>query len=249
MKYTLRLAMICMALIMAIVLLLAGCGEPVDPTVPETTVPEATVLATIPATIPGPTCPLPLDDWRMQLVNKEHPISEDYQSPELTKVSYRFYVDSRCYEDLNAMLEACRADGLTPVICSAYRTLNDQIYLFNRKLQRLRAQGMTEAEAYDRAQIVVALPGASEHHTGLAVDLVDYAYQELDEQQEQTAVQQWLLENCWDYGFILRYPNGKSDITGIIYEPWHYRYVGREVAAELRNSGLCFEEYVAQFGY
>ena len=245
MKRIYRMIPFCVMLAFLLGLFTRGCGSEATPTVPETTPPETTVPVT---TAPAPTCPLPLDDWRMLLVNQENPIPEDFPEPELTKVGDRFYVDVRCFDDLNAMLEACSAAGLNPVVRSAYRTMIDQRILFENKVERLRAEGLNEEQAYEKAQTVVALPGTSEHHTGLAVDLVDYSYQTLDEKQEQTAVQQWLMENCWDYGFILRYPNGKSDITGIIYEPWHYRYVGREVAADIRDSGLCFEEYLAQFG-
>lgn len=79
----------------------------------------------------------------------------------------------------------------------------------------------------------------------LAVDIVDLDHQLLDESQEQTAVQQWLMTNSWRYGFILRYPTAKTETTGIIYEPWHYRYVGQEAAAEIYQQGVCLEEYVA----
>jgi len=92
----------------------------------------------------------------------------------------------------------------------------------------------------------VALPGTSEHQTGLAVDIVDAGYQSLDEKQERTAVQQWLMKNSWRYGFILRYPNHKSDITGIYYEPWHYRYVGKEAAKEIYEKDICLEEYIKE---
>ena len=106
---------------------------------------------------------------------------------------------------------------------------------------------MSPEQARSEAATVVAVPGTSEHHLGLALDIVDAGYPFLTEEQEETPVQKWLIENSWKYGFILRYPSGKSDITGIIYEPWHYRYVGREVAAEVYASGLCFEEYLDQF--
>ena len=245
MKQLLRLIPFCVMLVFLCGLFTRGCGSQAESTVPETTPPETTAPET---TAPAPSCPLPLDDWRMLLVNKDNPVPEDFPEPELTKVGDRFYVDVRCAEDLNAMLAACEADGFFPVVRSAYRTMIDQRILFENKVERLRNQGLSEDQAYLEAQTVVALPGTSEHHTGLALDLVDYFYQDLDEDQEQTDVQQWLLENCWDYGFILRYPNDKTEITGIIYEPWHYRYVGREVAADIRDSGLCYEEYLAQFG-
>ena len=94
------------------------------------------------------------------------------------------------------------------------------------------------------AATIVALPGTSEHQLGLAVDIVDLDHQLLDESQEQTAVQQWLMTNSWRYGFILRYPTAKTETTGIIYEPWHYRYVGRDHAQAIRQSGQCLEEFL-----
>ena len=153
-------------------------------------------------------------------------------------------IDQRCYPALQAMMDACRAEGHQPVICSSYRPHNKQEALFANKVQRLMAAGYDAEEADQKAATVVARPGTSEHELGLAVDIVDASYQHLDEQQESTPVQQWLMEHCWEYGFILRYPNGKSDLTGIIYEPWHYRYVGVETAQALRESGQCLEEYL-----
>ena len=91
----------------------------------------------------------------------------------------------------------------------------------------------------------MARPGASEHQTGLAVDIVDINYQLLDEGQEDTAVQIWLMAHCAEYGFILRYPTDKSELTGVSYEPWHYRYVGTEAARAIMGGGLCLEEYLA----
>ena len=142
------------------------------------------------------------------------------------------------------MMDACRAAGHAPVICSSYRPHSKQQALFAGKVQRLMAAGYDAEEADQKAATVVARPGTSEHELGLAVDIVDASYQQLDEGQESTPVQQWLLEHCWEYGFILRYPDGKSDLTGIIYEPWHYRYVGVETAQALRESGQCLEEYL-----
>ena len=105
------------------------------------------------------------------------------------------------------------------------------------------ATGLADAETEAGRQ--VAVPGTSEHQLGLAVDIVDLDHQLLDESQEQTAVQQWLMANSWRYGFILRYPTAKTETTGIIYEPWHYRYVGQEAAAEIYQQGVCLEEYIA----
>ena len=104
--------------------------------------------------------------------------------------------------------------------------------------------GYSEEEARTETARNVAKPGTSEHQLGLAVDIVDKDYQVLDEAQEDTAVQKWLMENSWRYGFILRYPGDRSDITGIVYEPWHYRYVGRKAAEEIYREGIVLEEYL-----
>ena len=90
----------------------------------------------------------------------------------------------------------------------------------------------------------MARPGTSEHQAGLAVDIVDRSYQVLDHRQETTAVQQWLMAHCAEYGFILRYPSDKSELTGVGYEPWHYRYVGTEAAQAIMERGICLEEYL-----
>ena len=141
------------------------------------------------------------------------------------------------------MMDDCRAAGLNPVICSSYRTHDKQEELFRKKVNTLRKQGYSQEEAETEAARWVARPGTSEHETGLAVDIVDKSYQLLDEKQEQTPVQQWLMAHCAEYGFILRYPVEKSDLTGIGYEPWHYRYVGTEAAKAITEQGLCLEEY------
>ena len=115
-------------------------------------------------------------------------------------------------------------------------------------MDRLIAQGYSPSDARIEAAKAVAIPGTSEHQLGLAVDIVDLRYQVLDAGQEDTATQQWLMQNSWKYGFILRYPNDKTAVTGIIYEPWHYRYVGRENAKAIYESGLCLEEYLQAQG-
>ena len=97
-----------------------------------------------------------------------------------------------------------------------------------------------------KAARIVARPGTREHQLGYAVDITDSGYRKLNKDQEKTATQQWLMANCRDYGFIVRYPTGTTNITGIIYEPWHYRYVGVELAAELKESGITLEEYLDQ---
>ena len=183
------------------------------------------------------------DDWQILLVNRWNPLPDGYTF-ERTKLKYGHSVDSRAYPDLQEMMDDCRAAGLDPVICSSYRTQAKQQELYENKLQRLIEEGYSYENAVTEAGTVVAVPGTSEHQTGLALDIVDASYQILDQGQEDTLVQQWLIEHSWEYGFVLRYPNAKSEITGIIYEPWHYRYVGRPHARVMADRGLCLEEYL-----
>ena len=182
----------------------------------------------------------------LTLVNPWNTIPDGYE-PQLCTLSDGQQIDRRCYDDLMRMLDDCRAAGNSPYICSAYRTGDKQPALFDNKIQRLENEGMDADTARVEAAKVVAVPGTSEHQLGLALDIIDTGYTNLDEGQEDTATQQWLMAHCWDYGFILRYPNGTTDITGIIYEPWHYRYVGRTAAAQIHELGVTFEEYIDMF--
>jgi len=183
--------------------------------------------------------------WYLTLVNNTHPLPEDFE-PELAQLPNGLYFDIRAKDALMDMFNACRDAGLKPVIGSAYRSIDEQIYLHNRKINFYLADGLSYDEAYDAASQVVAIPGCSEHNLGLAVDLCALSYQILDEGQLDTAEQQWFMEHCHEYGFILRYPLDKTEITGIIFEPWHYRYVGVDVAKEITESGLTLEEYMEQ---
>lgn len=185
------------------------------------------------------------DDWNLILVNPWNLIPEDYKI-NLAPLPNGHFIDQRCYNELMEMLEDCRAAGLSPLICSSYRTQAKQESLFQERIDELTAQGYSQKDAREKAATSVARPGTSEHQAGLAVDLVDSSYQFLNSSQEYTKVQQWLMENSWKYGFILRYPSTKSSLTGIIYEPWHYRYVGKEAAEEIYKRGICLEEYLAE---
>lgn len=182
-------------------------------------------------------------DDLLVLVNPWNAIDENYV-PELVTVEDGYRVDRRCADALTRMLYDCREAGHSPVICSAYRTQEYQQDLFDKKIQRVMATGVSSADAPAIAARSVAVPGTSEHQLGLAVDLIDYYYTNLDEGQERTGTQKWLMEHCAEYGFILRYPNGSSNITGIIYEPWHYRFVGKKTAREITDAGITFEEYL-----
>lgn len=196
--------------------------------------------------LPFPT-PIPnREDWALTLVNREHPLPEDFSVPELTQLRNGHAIDSRAYSALQRMMDDARAAGLQPLICSSYRDWDTQERLYRSEVQNWLTRGYGQVDAETQAATWVARPGTSEHQTGLAVDIVDASYQMLDEDQEGTAVQRWLMTHCIEYGFILRYPTGKGALTGVNYEPWHYRYVGTDAAREITENGMCLEEYLAE---
>jgi D-alanyl-D-alanine carboxypeptidase len=182
------------------------------------------------------------------LVNRDNPLPEDWEAPELDLVASLdgrdYYLDRRCAKAFLDMMADCEAAGCQPYVCSAFRTQLDQQRLHEEKIRKLVLEGLSWTEAKEQAPLSVALPGCSEHQLGLAVDIIDRDYPKLDEGQENTPTQKWLMENCWRYGFILRYPNGTTALTGVIYEPWHYRYVGRGFAEEITRMGVTLEEYL-----
>lgn len=189
--------------------------------------------------------PVNVDDELLTVVNPWNPLPEDWVC-DLVTLSDGRRVDSRCYEAFEEMTAACRDAGYAPFLCSAYRTQETQQSLYDNKVQRLMNSGMGEEEAKVEAAKAVAVPGTSEHQLGLAVDIVDANMQDLTDEQENTETQKWLMANSWRYGFIHRYPNDKTDITGIIYEPWHYRYVGKAAAQDIFNRDITLEEYVGK---
>lgn len=184
------------------------------------------------------------DGWQLILVNEDHPLDASYVPENLTEISPGYQVDERIAADLKQMLDDGAAQGLSMYVTSAYRSYDQQIETFNASMQNRLNQKMTPLEAYQQTSTSVALPGTSEHATGLAVDIISTEYEALDDRQGDTAEQKWLMAHCQEYGFILRYPPEKSDITGIIYEPWHYRYVGKEAAKEITEQGITLEEYL-----
>ena len=186
------------------------------------------------------------DDWRFILVNPRYMLPEGYDEVATSSIPNGESVDSRCYPEFVKMLDDCRAAGGQPVVCSSYRSHAKQVVLFDDQVKGLMAKGMKKQDAEAQAGTEVAVPGTSEHELGLAVDICDYKYQNLDDAQADTVTQKWLINHCWEYGFILRYPKNKTGITGIIYEPWHYRYVGKEAAKEITEKGICLEEYLEQ---
>lgn len=178
--------------------------------------------------------------WNLILVNQDNHIPENYEVT-LTTLSNGEQVDSRIYPDLQAMFDDARAAGLQLFVREGYRTKEEQQEILDEKIEAYRNEGKSKSEAEKLAKEWVAVPGTSEHQLGLAVDInADTSVCSKD------AVYSWLADNSYKYGFIYRYPPDKKDITGVINEPWHYRYVGKEAAAEISLSGLCLEEYIQQ---
>lgn len=185
------------------------------------------------------------DDWRLVLINKQHSIPDDYTFPfgTINTMKGSMQCDERIIDDLLDMLQAAKEDGVTLAICSPYRDLEYQQMLFNRKVKRYMNMGMSYMEAYQLSSQAVTVPGASEHQIGLALDIVTDSYVSLDEGFAETTAGKWLADNSYKYGFILRYPKGKEDITGIEYEPWHFRYVGIDAATVITEAGITLEEF------
>lgn len=185
--------------------------------------------------------------WYLVLVNNKNPMDEDYEIPSFTDLQPGYSVDSRIAEAANQMLQDAKADGMKIIICSAYRSVGRQEELFNTSLQDRLNSGLDYWDAFAETRQSVAEPGTSEHALGLALDLISNDYMGLDEKQQETEEAQWLAQNCHKYGFILRYPPEKTEITGIIYEPWHYRYVGVEDATKIMELGITLEEYLEEY--
>lgn len=208
---------------------------------PETSAPPASDTDPLPE-LPEPEREV---DWRLALVNEDNPLSEDFE-PETAEADGGYLFDIRAVEPLRALLQAGREAGLDLVVTSGWRRWAYQEQLFEDKVERVMAEtGLERAEAEEIAADEVARPGTSEHQLGLAVDIISNAHPDLDEGWAETEEAVWLKEHCAEYGFILRYPPDKSDITGIVWEPWHFRYVGEDAAVYIMENDLCLEEYLA----
>lgn len=179
-------------------------------------------------------------EWNLVLVNEWNPLPENHEIT-LTQLQNGQSVDERIYPSLQSMFDNARAAGIQLTISSSYRTTERQQELLDEKIEEYKLQGHSDEESASLASEWVALPGTSEHELGLAVDITT-----LDSQvQDASIVWQWLKEHCAEYGFILRYPEDKTEITGIAHEPWHFRYVGVEAAKEIMERGSCLEEYLS----
>lgn len=181
--------------------------------------------------------------WNLILVNRDSYIPDDYQV-ELTELSNGKKVDSRIYPELQEMFNDARAQGYGLFVREGYRTQEEQQRLMDEKIEAYENDGKSKSEAKKLAEQWVAIPGTSEHQLGIAVDInADTTKSSSDD------VYNWLAENAHTYGFIKRYPSNKTDITGVINEPWHYRYVGKEAASKIYSQGICLEEYIDTLGY
>ncbi|MDN6194905.1 MAG: D-alanyl-D-alanine carboxypeptidase family protein [Atopostipes suicloacalis] len=187
------------------------------------------------------------DAWNLVLVNPDQALAEDFE-PSLKEVDNEQRIDKRVVEAWKNWKEAAAEAGHQLFLASAYRDVKRQENNFNRKVTNYMNEGMTKEESTVKAKEYLTEPGHSEHHTGLALDIVDdewiVAGHGLETAYGKEASQKWLVETMSDYGFILRYPEGKEDLTKIQYEPWHFRYVGPEHAHFMLENDLVLEEYI-----
>ena len=187
-----------------------------------------------------------LDKSTILLVNKNNKLPDDYEVVLKTLPDRTNKAAEEAYQPMCDMLKAARKDDMILEVCSSYRSVERQKELFEEDMRALVRRGYSYLDAYDEVARETMPPGYSEHSTGLAFDIVALDYQMLDQKQETTEENQWLREHCAEYGFILRYPKDKEDITGIDYESWHFRYVGVEIAEYIMESGITLEEFLEE---
>ena len=204
---------------------------------------ETTAVTVTEITLPGTTetTAAPAEeetDWALRLVNPSHPIG-DYAPPELVTLTNGVQIDARIYPPLQKMFDAMYAAGYSPYTREGYRTFEAQQDIMDTRIRMHLAEGYTEEGAKEQAEKYVAIPGTSEHQTGLAVDINST-------DGNSWPLYGWLAQHAHEYGFILRYPQGAEEITGYQYEAWHFRYVGKEAAAEITQRGITLEEYLTQ---
>lgn len=215
-------------------------SDDIPDTKPETQAETAAVTVIAPGTIENPAIiSIDEENWHLTLVNSSYRIPEDYH-PDLVYVcgsSER--LDKKVAEHYEKMYDAAKKEGIELTPCSGYRSYELQERNYTRKVEFFESQGYPTDEAKLKAATIIMPPGSSEHNLGYAMDIIC-----VEEWFEDTDEFRWLQKNAADYGFILRYPKDKQDITKVIYEPWHWRYVGVELAKELKSSGLVLEEYM-----
>lgn len=177
--------------------------------------------------------------WQLILVNRWHSLPENYAPVEFTELANGQSVDKRMYPSLQEMFDDARNQGIYPYVRSGYRTAEAQRQLLEDQIAYYKGQGDADADALARAEATVGAPGTSEHETGLAIDI--NADTDRSSQEEVNA---WMAAHCHEYGFILRYPEGKTEITGMQPVPNHFRYVGNDAADAITEAGICLEEYL-----
>ena len=217
--------------------------EPVPTHLPVTPQPSATPL-------PTPTPPnVDVNSWELRLIREEKPLGEDFVPESLTEIENGQKVDSRIAEPLKDLFGAARAAGYSVYFCSGYRDYATQhLIYFDNHVNIYMAQGMTEAEANAKAKLAVNYPGASEHQSGLCADVLESPDQDMEPYIGGSGLMLWLEEHCAKYGFVIRYPADKTDVTGVEYEPWHLRYVGTSAAEYIMEHHMCLEEFLAMYG-
>ena len=179
-------------------------------------------------------------DWDLILINGDNLVPSDYQV-ELTQLSNGKSVATRIYPNLQKMFDDARSAGIYPIVREGYRTSAEQEALMIEKVAAFEAEGNSKEQAQELAKGWVAVPGTSEHQLGIAIDINGDGANSASE-----VVYDWLANNAHKYGFILRYPSDKVEITKTQFEPWHYRYVGEKAAGEIYSQGICLEEYLAE---
>lgn len=182
----------------------------------------------------------------LTLIDAEHPVEDGY-NVEFTLLGEGQMLDSRCVNDYEAMIAACTQAGGRPVLKASFRTAEAQAEVYEQTIAALMEGGMSRAWAEQVASKQTEAPGCSEHQLGLAVDLLEEGCELSDEEQDKTLTLRWLQENAWRYGFILRYPAGKTQQTGKTYRPCHFRYVGVSAAEQMHELDLTLEEYLQMF--
>ncbi len=185
------------------------------------------------------------NDWSLRLVRSDAPLPADYAPPALEEVERGEMFDARAAAALRVMIAEARADGYTVYVCSGYRSYETQRTIYDNHIKKYMDQGMTQEQARARTLLEVNSPGGSEHQLGLAADILEAPDQVMEPHIGGSGLMLWLERHCAEYGFIVRYPEGKTDITGVEYEPWHLRYVGA-CAPFIMESGMCFEEFLDQ---
>ncbi len=198
---------------------------------------------------PEPTAvPFDLSSWELKIANAWTLLDADFAPPSLTEIEAGQSVDSRIAEAIRALISDARAAGYTDLyFCSGYRDYDTQYSIYWNHIWDYMNQGYTQEEAEAMTKLAVNPPGASEHQLGLSADILENYQQDMEPYIGGSGLMLWLEENCVNYGFVIRYPEDKTDVTGVEYEPWHLRYVGPEAARYITENGLCLEEFVAQF--